>query len=708
MLDEFCVDWHVEEKKGAQYGEVELGETVRSVLEGRGISKLYAHQAEAIKKVRNGKNIVLMAPTAAGKTECYMVPVVEAALRGETSLLLFPTKALSRDQWARMREFAMLGVRSAVYDGDTSQHERGKIRGDLPHVIITNVDMLHFILAHNGKWNDFFARLKYVVVDEIHAYSGVLGSHVANLMWRLKRICKNKPQFIVSSATISNALEFGKKICGEKEFELIEGRGAPKGKVLHAIINGGGSVVGASLKVAKEIGKKTIIFANSHNMAERLALAGAGAGMEISVYRSGLPQSQRRELEGAFHSGRIKYMAATSALELGMDVGDADLAVLAGFPGTITRFKQRVGRVGRKGQDAYAVFVAQSGALDQYYAQDPKLYLQGESEGCYANPKNEYVRSQHILAACRDKAVEEEEISEDDLQICKKLLDENMLRRFGGALIPTKEGHAKIRNMSMRNAGRRVKIYDEGKKRFLGERELSMAIGELYEGAVYLIGGKKYLSLGMDVGTCEARLRPYKDDGGEYTQAIKEKSAQIIEVEEEREWNGIELKLGKVHIGENVGAYMVKDAFSGEILSKKQLDSPLDYEFDTNAFWADWESYCDGTESFAEGLHALEHVSIAMMPAISGADGAEIGGISFPTGRIVYYEGVEGGSGLSEIVMPRYEECIKMSQRRLETCKCEKGCPSCILSPQCANSNYLLNKESALELCKKALGKKEK
>jgi DEAD/DEAH box helicase domain-containing protein len=400
-------------------------------------------------------------------------------------------------------------------------------------------------------------------------------------------------------------------------------------------------------------------------------------------------------------------MAATSALELGMDVGDADAAILAGFPGTITRFKQRVGRVGRKGQDAYAVFVAQSGPLDQYYAQNPKLYLEGMSEGCYANWQNEHVRSQHILAACRDRAVVEEELMDGDANICKKLIEGGMLRPFGDALIPTKEGQVRIREMSMRNAGRRVKIYDESGKRFLGERELSMAIGELYEGAIYLIGGKKYIGLGMDADAGMARLRRYDDEGGQYTQAIKEKNAQIIEVEEESWWNGIELKRGKVHISENVGAYMVKDAFSGEIISKRELDAPLNYEFDTSAFWADWEGYCDGTERFAEGLHALEHVSIAMMPAISGADGAEIGGISFPTGRIVYYEGVEGGSGLSEIVMPRYEECIQMSLSRLETCKCEKGCPSCILSAQCANSNYCLDKESALELCKKSIKNKK-
>ncbi|MFH1306976.1 MAG: DEAD/DEAH box helicase [Candidatus Micrarchaeota archaeon] len=677
MLENFSPKWFVEEPVPAKYDEkVRVDDEVWNVLQGRKIKKLYSHQAEAINAVRKGKNIVLMAPTASGKTECYMIPVVEAALRGKCSLLLFPTKALSRDQWARIREFNMLGVRSAVYDGDTPPSQRVKIRKDMPHVIISNVDMLHFMLAHNKLWGEFFSKLKYVVVDEIHAYSGTLGSHVANLMWRMKRIANNDFQFIASSATIGNALEFASKICGKKDFVLIEGQGAPRGRIKHAIVNETGeSVVTSSLKVAKEIGKKSIIFGNSHNMVERLGMVGKKSGMKIEVYRSGLPPDERRKLEAGFHSGRMKTMAATSALELGMDIGDADAAILAGFPGTVTRFKQRVGRVGRKGQQAYAIYVARGGPLDQYYATNPKIYLQGKSESCYAKGDNEFIRKLHLLSAAKDRAIVEEELGEGDLKICMKLREEGLVRNLGETIIPTREGAIVVRKLSMRNAGKRIRIVHSGSGKFLGEREISTAIGELYPGAIYLIGGRRYVSLGINLDEGVAKVKEAEDDGNYFTQALREKNAEILEIEEKKRWGMVELGRGKVHISNEVYGYLLKDSFTGAVVSRSELKNPLLYEFDTNAFWADWDVWAEGKAEFGEGLHALEHVSIAMMPALTGADPSEIGGISHPSGRVFYYEGIEGGSGLSEIVMPRYGECIEMARRGWKSANAKKGAP---------------------------------
>ncbi len=758
---------------------------MREILRNRGIKRLYDHQTKAIRLVRQGKDLVLMAPTAAGKTECYMVPVAEAAMKGGCSLLLFPTKALSRDQWNRIREFNLLGVRSAVYDGDTPTSQRTKIRGDFPHVIITNVDMLHYMLLNSRLWRPFFARLQYVVVDEIHAYSGTLGSHVANVLWRLQRLLKfiranphalgkktktkekkengkktkSRPsdksataadksqtrlfelnldesdvrasisnefhtadsipksaepdaadsssihtQFICSSATIGNALEFAQLITGRDNFALVHGTGAPRGLIHHAVVSESDeSVVSTCLKLAKEMDKKTLIFGNSHNMVERLGLVGSRMDLPMAVYRSGLPPDSRRDLEAAFHSGRIRVLAATSALELGMDVGDAEAAVLAGFPGTVTRLRQRIGRVGRKGQDSYAILVARDNPLDQYYASNPAVYLQGKAENCHAKPDNPHVRLWHILSAARDAPLDEAELSEADRPLCTKLVEEQLLREWGGHYSATVAGIKKAQTLSLRNAGGRVRIMDGESGKFLGEREESIAIGELYPGAIYLIGGKRYRSQAIDLEEGVAKVVRLHDEEPYYTQALRKKTASILDTELEGGWGGVPLARGPVHISSEVYGFVLKDSFSGQPISRRELDESLIHEFDTSALWADWSSVNEGQALFADGLHALEHVSIAMMPALCGADPAEIGGISYPDGRIFYYEGTEGGSGLSRMVMPRYGECIQMSADRLAACPCESGCPRCIFSPQCGNNNRFLDKTEAKKLAAKGL-----
>lgn len=710
MLEDYSPQWFDEPPRPPHFDDsVQILPAVRDILRNRGVEKLYSHQAQAIRLIREGKDIVLMAPTAAGKTECYMIPVVEAAMEGQCSLLLFPTKALSRDQWNRIREFSLMGVRSAVYDGDTPEHHRSKIRADFPHVIITNVDMLHFMLSRPRLWRPFFAKLKYVVADEIHAYSGTLGSHVANVLWRLRRILKkenpaHRAQFVCSSATVGNAAEFASKLCGASDLALVEGMGAPRGPIRHAVISEKGeSVVTTCLKAAKSINKKTLIFGNSHNMVERLGMVGRKMGLEMAVYRSGLPPEQRRDLETGFHSGRIPILAATSALELGMDVGDADAAILAGFPGTVTRLRQRIGRVGRKGQDAYAILVARDNPLDQYYASNPSAYLHGLAESCHAKPDNPHVRSIHLLSAARDWPLSPDELQEEDAPLVQHLASQGLLRQLGKVLLPTPAGIKKISTLSLRSAGKPVRILHARTNKQLGERQESIAIGELYEGAIYLIGGQRYVSLGLDLKEGIARVEPIAGDEPYYTQSLRTKQAEISDEAAEAEWGGVTLARGPVHISTEVHGYVLKDSFSGATIKKEKLDEPLIHEFDTHALWADWNAWADGHSSYADGLHALEHVSIAMMPALTGADPAEIGGISYPQGRIFYYEGAEGGSGLSEIVMPRYGECIEMSLARLASCPCGEGCPSCVFSPQCGNNNYYLSKPSARELAKKGL-----
>src|SRR3989338_805887 len=444
MLEGFSPKVFLEKETDASFGECEIDEKLAFVLSNRGIRRLYAHQCEAIGKIGEGKNIVIVAPTASGKTESYMLPAVLAALRGESVLVVYPTKALSRDQLARWKEFSLLGVRAEVYDGDTSDYWREKIRQSPPHVLITNFDMLHFLLMQSRIFAPFWKNLRLVIVDDLHTYSGVLGAHVSNIAWRLKRVCKmhqnvKKLQFACCSATIANAREFANAVF-EEEFEEVSARGAPKPPLEHYVVNPQDeSYTTAALKITKELGRKTLVFCNSHAVAERMGVMASDMGFSMLAYRAGLSMGERREIEDKFRSGSLRALATTSALELGIDIGSVDAVVLAGFPGTITRFRQRVGRAGRKGQKAYAVYVARDNPLDQYFAESAGRDLQGEPERGYVNAANEPFSQAHIICASRDFPLGDAELEGKRRQLAADLLQKGMLRRWGSRLIPSKD-----------------------------------------------------------------------------------------------------------------------------------------------------------------------------------------------------------------------------------------------------------------------------
>ncbi len=683
------------------FGKVKINEDVMGILERRGISRLYSHQAKAVSEARKGKNVVLIAPTASGKTEAYMIPVAEAALEGCNSLLIYPTKALSRDQLERVREFSILGVRAEVYDGDTSDYHRRKIRESFPHVLITNMDMLHYILMNNRLFSKFLSRLKYVVVDEIHSYSGILGSHASNVMKRLKRITKilgAEPHFFACSATIANAQKFCEMLFGES-FDAIEADGAPKPPITHILLNPNSSYTTASLKISEKLlnsNSKLLVFGNSHSVVERIGLMARKKGLPIRVYRGGLDQEERKRLEREFKASRYGALATTSALELGMDIGTVDSVILAGFPGSITRMRQRVGRAGRKGQGAKAYFIPRDNPLDQYFFENTGEYLRGEPESCYVNPANEQVAFMHALAMMRDYPAREEEIGE---KLASRLLEQELAREWAGAFIPTKKGLDRLRAAGIRGSADPVRIYDVEQEKFIGEREEHIALSELFPGAIYLHGGERYESEGLDLEKKVAYVRKAQFEAEEYTVALKEKNAEIEEAEKEKNSLGLKFSYGGVHIAEQVYGYVVKDYIKNTIVGRRKLAHPLHYEFDTSALWVDFpEDYPVSIRDFGDGLHAVEHITIAMMPALTGADPREIGGLSYPAGRMYIYDGAPGGSGVTGVAFERIEKIMKMAFSRLKKCRCENGCPSCILDPQCGNNNRFLSKEAGKEI----------
>ncbi|MEM4195004.1 MAG: DEAD/DEAH box helicase [Candidatus Anstonellales archaeon] len=687
-----------EEPKKAKYGDAKLNSVVREVFARMGIKKLYDHQARGITLLQKGKNIVIEAPTASGKSEVYISRMIEKALEGKNSIIVYPTKALARDQLKRFEHFKLYGIRVSVYDGDTSQHERERIRANPPHILMTNMDMLHHILINNRLFSEFLKHLELFVLDELHIYSGIFGAHSANIIERLKRVVKKKfsgkMQFVATSATIANPKEFAETIFGEK-FELVKGESAPAGRRIHAIVAPENeSYTTAALKIAKKLGMKGLIFANSHGVVERMGIMAKEMGINLAVYRSGLTDKERRKIEAEFKEGMYDWLATTSALELGIDIGGVDAVILAGYPGTITRVKQRIGRAGRKGQDAYGIFVARESPLDYYFVDRPKEYVRGKVESCYANPQNEIIRKFHILAKAKDMLLEKNEEDEDRI---RELIKEGLMKEWGNFYSLTREGGRVVRMLSIRGIGENVKIYDENNE-CIGNRETYMAISELFPGAIYLHGGRAYIGKELNLEEGVAKVERYFGELNEYTKALREKEAEVYEQLAQREIGGLNVGYGKVHIVDSVFGFVVRDIYSGHRISEHIFEKPYTFEFDSYAMWIDLDELVYQIEDFGNGLHAFEHMSINITPAITGSDAKELGGISYPSGRMYIYEGVPYGTGLTKVVFERFEEVAEMAYERLKNCRCENGCPKCILDPNCGNDNRFLSKQAGIEI----------
>jgi DEAD/DEAH box helicase domain-containing protein len=701
---------------------------VREALAAQGVDALYAHQAAAWESAARGEHFVVTTGTASGKTLAFNLPVLDALAREpkQRALYLYPTKALAQDQLRALGSFRLPKLRAAIYDGDTAADRRWQVR-KWANLILSNPDMLHVgVLPHHDRWGDVLSNLAYVIVDEAHVYRGVFGSHVANVLRRLRRLARvygAEPQFLLASATIANPGELATRLLGV-ETTVIGDDAAPRAERTVALWNPPltdeelglrASALGEASKLMADLverGLRTLCFAKSRRAAElihRFTAERLGDDSRLSPYRAGYTPQQRREIERRLLEGELLGVSATNALELGIDVGLLDCVISVGFPGTVASLRQQWGRAGRRGH-GLAVLVASEDALDQYFMREPRALLGRRVEAAILDHENPRVLDGHVRAAAYEAPLDDRD---------REVLGDVALER--AAVLPelrhTKAGYVwagreyPAARVSLRSTGpESFTIVDGSNGTVLGIAEQERAFTTVHEGAIYLHLGESYRARALDLDNRTALVEPFSGDY--YTQAKTETTTAIVEPRRSDRRLGLELTFGSVVVTDQVVGYQKRSIQSGESLELVPLELPQT-EFETEAVWFLPEPWMlEGLEQMPRllgSLHAAEHSLIALLPLWAMCDRWDIGGLStnlhFQTGRptIFVYDGHSGGVGIAERGFDVFEGWAEDTAKLLRGCPCERGCPSCVQSPKCGNLNEPLDKAGALALLDRML-----
>jgi len=707
-----------------------LQPAVLEALARRGIRDLYAHQAEAYEAAGRGGNVIVTTGTASGKTLAFNLPVLDtlAADRHARALYLYPTKALAQDQARSLGELGVAGIRAAIYDGDTPTERRRQIRG-WANLVLTNPDMLHIgVLPRHDLWGDFLHNLRFVVVDEAHVYRGVFGSHVANVLRRLRRLARiygAEPQFLFASATIANAGELARALTGQ-EAAVVEDDAAPRAErtialwnppLLDAELGLRASTLGeASRLLAGLVGRglRTICFAKSRKSAELIhSFASdrldAATAARLAPYRAGYTPQQRREIERRLVEGDLLGVTSTDALELGIDIGDLDCAISVGFPGTVASLRQQWGRAGRRGH-GLAILVASEDALDQYFMREPPALLERRVEAAILDHANPRVLDGHVAAAAFEAPVDEGDVATLGPEALERAPHVPELRHTPRGWVWAGKDAPAARVPLRSTSPDAFLVVDASTGDVLGLAERERAYTTVHEGAVYLHLGRQYLVRELDLHSRRALVEPF--DGDWYTQAKKETQTSIEEPLRVERRLGLELSFGRVSVTEQVVAYQKKATADGSTLETVPLDLPPT-TFDTEAVWfVPRPHQLEGLEAMPlllSSLHAAEHSLIALLPLWAMCDRWDIGGLStnlhLDTGAptVFVYDGHAGGVGIAQRGFEQFEGWVGDTARLLEGCPCERGCPSCVQSPKCGNLNEFLDKAGALTLLQRML-----
>jgi DEAD/DEAH box helicase domain-containing protein len=711
----------------------DLDPRVASALVAKGVTVLYRHQAEAWEAARRGENVVVTTGTASGKSLAFNLPVLDAIAREPKTraLYLYPTKALAQDQARALSGLGLKGLKPAIYDGDTPAERRWQIR-KWSNLILSNPDMLHIgVLPHHDRWGDVLHNLRYVIVDEAHVYRGVFGSHVANVLRRLRRLAQvydAEPQFVLTSATIANAGELALALTGEPA-TVIERDTSPRAErevviwnppLLDAELGLRASPLGEAARLLSQLtsrGLRTICFAKSRKAAELIhrftvERVDTATASRLAPYRAGYTPEQRREIERRLVEGDLLGVTATDALELGIDIGLLDCAISVGFPGTIASLRQQWGRAGRRSR-GLAVLVASEDALDQFFAREPDALLSRRVEAAILDHANHRILDPHVLSAAFEAPIDEADAEILGAEALRRAAELPELERTPAGYVWKGRDYPAARISLRSGDGEAFSIVDASTGSLLGLAERERAHSTVHEGAVYLHLGEQYLVEQLDHVGRVALVRPASVDW--YTQVKKETETTIEESERVERRLGVDLNFGRVSVSEQVIAYARKSIRDGATIDVVPLLMP-ETTFETEAIWFSPEPRLledlDRMPLLLGTLHAAEHTLIALLPLWAMCDRWDIGGLStnvhYQTGAptIFVYDGHAGGVGITARGFASVEGWVEDAVRLLRHCPCTAGCPSCVQSPKCGNLNEMLDKAGALTLLERMLAKR--
>jgi len=722
--------------RGATHAPAGMRPDLQSAIDRLCPGGLYRHQAESLERARRGENVVVATPTASGKTLCFNLPVVESILDAEDrgqrahALYLFPLKALEQDQLKnlfRLRDAIGLheSFRAGILDGDTKDAERRRLRSAPPHILLSNPDMLHasFLPSH-PQWASFFAGLRWIVLDELHTYRGIFGAHVLHVLRRLCRIAARygaEPQVLAASATIGNPRQVASTLFG-LPFSVVSENGAPQGP-RHVLLldprDNALAYAAALFARCLHAGIKTIVFCKSRRATELLYSWTIERHPDLrdvtSPYRSGYLPEERREIEAALFGGHLRGVVSTSALEMGIDVGGLDAAILVGYPGSIMSTWQRGGRAGRGSDPAGVFVVAGADALDQYYVSRPQDFFAAPPESAVVDAGNPVVAAGHLLCAGAELPLVAEEPAYADLnwRATRSALEKR------GLLLQSAAGSSWVplvanphRDVDLRQIGETFTIvHQRDPKRAIGTVGGSRAFSECHAGAVYLHRGQHLVVTEVDLE--KQRVLVDDTDGSWFTMPRVAKQTEILETTHSRPLGATRACYGRLRITQRLTGYDKRASIDQKILGTFELDLPPTI-YETEGLWIETEParILDGTGHHRMGsLHGLEHAMIALAPLHTLCDAADLGGITFPEhaqvagGAVFVYDAYPGGIGLAARTYELLPTLLENVLQRVGACRCDSGCPGCVHSPRCGAGNYPLDKPGTVAALQILLGR---
>jgi len=707
----------------------------------RGISAPWTHQALAASHAQAGRNVIISTAAASGKSLGYLLPALTSVLAGDTVLYVTPTKALAADQLASIRALDLPGVQAATVDGDSTRAERDWARSHARY-LLTTPDMLHrALLPRHARWSGFFSRLRFVIIDECHGYRGVFGSHVAQVLRRLRRVVAyhtgapgSAPVFVLASATVGAPGVCARLLTG-LDAEEVTADGSPRGPLAFALweppLTDARGEAGARLRrtataqAADLLGRlvaenvQTLAFIRSRRGAESVALAARrsldahdGDHTKVAAYRSGYLPEDRRRLEAALSDGRLVGLATTAALELGVNITGLDAVLIAGWPGTWASLWQQAGRAGRSGRSAAAVLIARDDPLDTYLVRHPEILLSHPVEATVLDPGNPYVLAPHLCAAAAELALTEQDLDifgPAARQVVDDLTRSGRLRRRETGWFSMRRDRAS----GLRGAGLApVRVVEEATGRLVGTVDEPSAHLIVHEGAVYIHQGDSYLVRRLDLADQVALVEP--GDPG-YTTTARDVTEVEVRGELQRmSWGEAEICFGDVQVTRQVVSFTRRRADTGTPLGETPLDLPP-RQLRTRAVW--WTASAAQRDRLAAAgvdlggaAHAVEHASIGLLPLFATCDRWDVGGVSADlhpaTGRLTVfvYDGHDGGAGFAERGFQAAPDWLRATRQAISSCDCEAGCPSCVQSPKCGAANHPLSKRGAVALLDILLG----